>query len=75
MPLKAVARLLSLEYGDCHAPLAMTKSVTLDESSNYKMPEFERRIKIKQSIAKKGGKVWHEVIWERFCLWTFPKMN
>jgi hypothetical protein len=53
----------------------MTKSVTLDESSNYEMPEFERKIKIKQSIAKQGGKVWHEVIWERFCLRTFPKIS
>ena len=26
-------------------------------------------------IRQQGGKVWHEVIWEEFCLWTFPKIN
>jgi hypothetical protein len=40
-----------------------------------KMPEIERKIKIKQSIVKQGGKVWHEVIWEGFCLWTFPRIS
>jgi hypothetical protein len=35
-----------VEYGDCHAPLAMTKSVGLDETSNFKMPEFERKSKL-----------------------------
>lgn len=24
---------------------------------------------------KHGGNVWHEVIWERFCLWTFPETS
>ena len=27
----------------------------------------------KTGCLKQGGKAWHEVIWERFCLWTFPK--
>jgi hypothetical protein len=25
--------------------------------------------------AIKGGKAWHEVIWEKSCLWTFPETS
>jgi len=45
----------AVEYGDCHAPLAMTKSVAIDESRNYKKPKSKREIEIKQPLWIIGG--------------------
>jgi len=33
------------------------------------------KFRILKQVFTKGGNVWHEVIWERRCLWTFPKTS